>query len=91
MAEWQKRQFAGVVTQQWGGACRSAETFSGVAPLLHRLCDWPDAHVVEQRSTNKRIGEVTNNIRLRERAQATRPKLGGAMWKGIWRNQAPSS
>ncbi|CAE7932883.1 unnamed protein product [Symbiodinium necroappetens] len=92
MAEWQKRQFAGVVTQQWGGACRSAETFSGVAPLLHRLCDWPDAHVVEQRSTNKRIGEVTNNIRLRERAQelVARQRSGRASLLARWRRQDAS-
>ena len=80
MAEWQKRELAGVATQQWGRACRSAETFSGLAPLLHRLCDWPVPLVLEQRSTNQRIAEVTNNIVLRGRAQATRPNVGGAMW-----------
>jgi len=92
LAEWQKRKLAGAVVEQWGRACRSAEIFSGVAPLLHRLCDWPVPLVVEPRSTTKRIGEVRSNILLRSRAEelVACQRSGRASLLARWRRQHAS-
>eukprot|EP00439_Symbiodinium_sp_Y106_P049980 s3331_g6.t1 len=95
LAEWQRAQFAAEVVRHLDSACRSMETCLRLAPLLHRLCDWPFSLALAEPGTEKfgkSVREVGYKIRLRCQAEemlARHKPLKASFLEG-WRRQEPS-
>ncbi|CAE7894807.1 unnamed protein product, partial [Symbiodinium necroappetens] len=96
LPEWQRAQFAAAAVQHLGSACRSMEICLLLAPLLHRLCDWPFSLAITGEQGSKKfrqsVDEIGEKIRLRRQAEellARHKPLKASLLEG-WRRQDAS-